>query len=151
METLQLETDKLLVEITEMRRRCPEEVRTKFSLDLEDLERTMPGVREYLSPLEVNPQLDERAVEGLVAELEKLRTLNQVHSSSLHSPFTFPLQQSIPTLVAKLERAQTILNDSTKVVEANGSAAIKPLSELLCRQRRIARQHDLACRLLSQD
>lgn len=78
LETLQAETDKLLVEITELRRTCPEEIRDRFALGLEDLERSIPGVEKVLCPLEADPCLNQSSVECLVQELGRLRDLNEV-------------------------------------------------------------------------
>jgi chromosome segregation ATPase len=78
LEGLQAETDNLLVEITTLRRTCPENIREKFFMQLEDLERAMPGVKETLAPMEVNLEMNELALESLIQQLEKLKSLNQV-------------------------------------------------------------------------
>lgn len=66
------------MQITELRRRCPEAVQGRFALDLQDLERMMPGVEKTLAPLEADPELGDQVVESLLGELERLRRLNQV-------------------------------------------------------------------------
>lgn len=79
LESLQAETDKLLVDITELRRHCPAELRDLFVLGLEDLERAMPGVKDVLSPLEVSMEMRQETLDKLLVELERLRQLNDVH------------------------------------------------------------------------
>jgi hypothetical protein len=83
LEGLQVETDELLVKIAEFRRTCPEKVRQKFYLQLEDLERAMPGITETLSPLEVNFEMNESALDVLLEQLDKLKNLNQVRQKSI--------------------------------------------------------------------
>jgi hypothetical protein len=48
--------------------------------------------------------------------------------------------------VAKLQRARTVLTDSANF----DRPAVENIGDVLNRQRRIARQHDLASKLLSQ-
>lgn len=143
LEELQLETDKLLVAIAEMRRTCPDSIRRRFALDVEDFERTMSGIGPHLAPdpLKIQADMDETVVERLVSTLGRLKDLNQ----------------SIPALVAKLTRAQTVLSDASaqgRTAGAGRSAADgirkENLSEALNKQRRINRQHDLAAKLLAQ-
>ena len=83
LEGLQAGTDQLLVEITELRRRCPAEIRDKFVLGLEDLERAMPGVQEVLSPLEASLDVHPETVDNLLGELARLRQLNEVSALGL--------------------------------------------------------------------
>lgn len=80
LEGLQAETDELLVKITELRRSCPEKIREKFFLQLEDLERAMPGVSETLSPLDINTELDDAVLDGLINQLGRLKELNEVYN-----------------------------------------------------------------------
>lgn len=78
LESLQAETDQLLVAVTEMRRKCPEDVKKRFAWELEDLERCMPGVQDILSPLPEDPKMDTDALNALSGELERLKSLNEV-------------------------------------------------------------------------
>ncbi|PJF19889.1 Stress response RCI peptide [Paramicrosporidium saccamoebae] len=128
LEGLQSETDELLVKIAALRRTCPDNIRERFFMQLEDLERAMPGVKETLAPMEVNLEMNELALEGLIQQLEKLKGLNQ--------------------LVAKLRRARTVLTETSTLEESKAPA--EDLSDMLSRQRRITRQHDLASKLLAQ-
>lgn len=158
LESLQAETDKLLVEITGLRRKCPEEIRERFALGLEDLDRCIPGVGEALSPLEADPRLDQASVDALTHELTRLRDLNEVSMPSHGVPLfsSLVMVQSIPLLVAKLKRAQTVLEDSAKSHHQSPSQSQEgqklpaQLSDMLTRQRRITRQQDLAAKLLAQ-
>lgn len=143
LEAVQLETDKLLVDIAEMRRTCPDRIRSRFALDVEDLERTMSGIGPFLAPDPLNTQadMDETVVERLVSTLERLKDLNQ----------------SIRKLVEKLKRAQAVLSDVPSQEKAMGAdrgatnnISTENLNEVLNRQRRINRQHDLAAKLLAQ-
>lgn len=143
LEELQLETDKLLVDIAEMRRTCPDSIRRRFALDVEDFERTVSGMGPCLTPdpLQIQADMDEAVVERLLSTLGRLRGLNQ----------------SIPELVAKLKRAQTVLSDVPlqgrtigTLKGAAGSLSNENLTEALNKQRRINRQHDLATKLLAQ-
>lgn len=143
LEAVQLETDKLLVDIAEMRRTCPDSIRSRFALDVEDFERTMSGIGPYLSPdpLNIQADMEETVVEDLVSTLGRLKDLNQ----------------SIRELVAKLKRAQAVLSDAPSQEKAVGvskgttnNVSNENLNEALNRQRRINRQHDLAAKLLAQ-
>lgn len=135
LESLQVETDKLLVKISELRRSCPEAIRDKFAVTVEQLEKAMPGISAYLPQLPINPSINENDVEALVGELERLEKLNK----------------EIPQLVSKLQRAKVVIGDAPELASAKGSAAQMCLpTDALYQQRRIARQHDLAAKLLSQ-
>lgn len=78
LEKLQRDTDMLLVKITELRRSCPEMIRERFHLTVEDLERAMPGVAPHLAPLPVSLNITEADIDALVGELERLQKLNKV-------------------------------------------------------------------------
>lgn len=141
LETLQVETDQLLVEIAELRRTCPEALQQRFALDMADLERLMPGIGETLSPItdiKDGPHLDvaEETTDRLVVTLARLRDMNE----------------SIPELAAKLKRAQMVFKDTNASNGTGGSSRknFQELNSMMHKQRRILRQHDLATKLLQQ-
>ena len=143
LEKIQVETDKLLVDIAELRRTCPESIRSRFALDVEDLERAMPGVTAVLVPETdtIHTDIDEQTVARLVESLERLKEMNH----------------SIPELVAKLKRAQQLcsqpvssLGPTNVAMPASNSPNTENINEMLHKQRRINRQHDLAAKLLAQ-
>lgn len=139
LKELQKKADELLTEVAQLRRDCPTELRSSFESFIADQQKlNLPEF--YLENSNKiyaeNIQLDPSQLGRLGDELDRLQKLNQ----------------SIPDLAAKLERAKAVLDDAPK----NGAQSEEhqiintdQLSEMEARQRQITRQMDLAGRLLS--
>ncbi len=140
LEELQSETDRLLVRIADLRRTVPEEVRRRFAYQLEELEHNIPASAESLYSMEPTTanvsnaaEMDQTVVDALIASLQRLQGMNQ----------------SIPQLVAKLQRAQVVLADDPGKGSSPAISKSLLITDALSRQLRLNRQHELAAKLLA--
>lgn len=132
LEELQVATDPLLVEIAAYRRCEPTRLREKFLSDLKSVE-SVNHPEIHFEPIE-KVEIDPSKTDGLVEEMLRLQNLNTSNAE----------------LIAKLERAKTVLSDTASFGDQSKLRMGENDSDLLNRQRRIARQLDLAGKLLSQ-
>lgn len=136
---VQKETDALLVRVGGLRRTVPaalaDELRgvvraAEARVEAAAMEGSLPFGAEFDS---VPPaELDGDQLERLAAEIERLSQLGT----------------SIPALVAKLQRAQALLKDAPHVRRSAETPEAADEDEAAAQRRNVARQHEMAARLL---
>lgn len=139
LEDLQIETDKLLVKVAQERREAPQNILNILSSSIQNAEdkintENVSNITEFTtSPEEL--QSGDALVDVQVRFISEMQKLQQ-------------LTETMPSLVGKIERAQTVLLDS-KQKNINTKDELFGDGELT-RQKRIALQNDLASKIMNQ-
>jgi len=141
LQELQTETDNLLVQVTRYRKRYPEIAAKNYSIILDKCLQTIDVQLERLATDAAQGTIPPKheLPDGLMIDFSfKMEKLAQ-------------LQNSIPEIVAKLQRARKVLRDEgTRAMKASSEDATlsdnmtENLSELINSQRRVEKQLDLA-------
>lgn len=141
LEDLQIETDNLLVKVAKERREAPQRLLDNLLTSIQGAEdkintENVSKITEFMANNEIAEELQsESLIDVQVRFISEMQRLQQ-------------LTETMPSLVGKIERAQTVLLDSKQ-------KNISPEDELfgdgeLTRQKRIALQNDLASKIMNQ-
>ncbi len=145
LQELQAETDNLLVQVTRYRKKYPQIASKNYSLALEKCLHNIDNQLASLGKTEL-PKIHTELPDGLVIDYGfKIEKLSQ-------------LKNTIPEIVAKLQRARHVLteeglrvmNNAGSEGQCNDENTTENLSELINSQRRIERQLGLANKIFQQ-
>jgi hypothetical protein len=143
LQELQAETDNILVEVTRYRKKYPQIAAKNYSLSLEKAINNVEAQLEQLSGPEM-PNFTQDLPDGLLIDYSfKVEKLSQ-------------LQNSIPEILAKLQRARHVLKEEgaralkDAGIQETDENMTENLSELINSQRRITKQMDIASKIFQQ-